>query len=606
MTRPIEDYAFIGNRLSAALVARDGSIDWLCLPRFDSDACFAALLGTEEHGRWLMTPVDPIRSIRRRYRPGTLILETTFETDSGAATLIDFMPLSEHHEYVDLARIVRADRGEVRMRTELKIRFGYGAVVPWIRRTDFGLRAISGPDAIEIHAPVALSSNDRGLTSEFVVGAGTSLPFTLSWHPSHRVPRRRFDTPKRLKETEAWWVDWSSQRQKAVNGSDRWSDAVERSLLTLKGLTYRQTGGIVAAATTSLPEELGGERNWDYRYCWIRDATLTLYALLSSGYRDEAREWREWLLRASAGHPSQLQIMYGLAGERRLTEIELDWLPGYAGSRPVRIGNGAHGQLQLDVYGELMDALHAARRYRLNHSEDGWSFQKVLLEDLAGKWRQPDHGIWEVRGPARHFTHSRLMAWVAFDRAVRSVEEFGLKGPVTEWRTTRDAIRADILANGWSERRQSFVQSYDSDALDASLLLLPLVGFLPAKDPRCVATVRAIQRDLVDNGLVLRYWPEEAEDGLRGGEGAFLATSFWLVDALVMIGETDEAHELFERLLALRNDVGLLAEEYDPRGRRQLGNFPQAFSHVGIVNSAALLNSASGTAPAPPVIPALA
>jgi GH15 family glucan-1,4-alpha-glucosidase len=405
------------------------------------------------------------------------------------------------------------------------------------------------------------------------------------------VPRRRFDTERRLAETEAWWVDWSSQRQKLANGNDRWEEAVTRSLLTLKGLTYRRTGGIVAAATTSLPEELGGERNWDYRYCWIRDATLTLYALLSSGYRDEAREWREWLLRASAGHPSQLQIMYGLAGERRLTELELDWLPGYDGSRPVRIGNGAANQLQLDVYGELMDSLHTARKYRLSHSEDSWSFQKVLLDDLSHKWNRPDHGIWEVRGPARHFTHSRLMAWVAFDRAVKGVEEYGLSGPVETWRSIRDSIRSDILANGWSDRRQSFVQSYDSDVLDASLLLLPLLGFLPANDPRCVATVRAIQKDLVRDGLVLRYRTEQAEDGLRGEEGAFLATSFWLADALTVIGAVDEATDLFERLLSLRNDVGLLAEEYDPRTRRQLGNFPQAFSHVGVVNSAALLNA---------------
>jgi GH15 family glucan-1,4-alpha-glucosidase len=572
-------------------VARDGSIDWLCLPRFDSDACFAALLGSEENGRWLITPAVPVRAVRRRYRPGTLILETTFETDEGTVTLIDFMPLSEHHEYVDLVRIVRADRGRVPMRMELKIRFGYGAIVPWVRRTDFGMRAISGPDAVEIHAPVGLSNNERGLTAEFSIGEGAALPFILSWHPSHRVPRRRFDTERRLAETEAWWVDWSSQRQKLANGNDRWEEAVTRSLLTLKGLTYRRTGGIVAAATTSLPEELGGERNWDYRYCWIRDATLTLYALLSSGYRDEAREWREWLLRASAGHPSQLQIMYGLAGERRLTELELDWLPGYDGSRPVRIGNGAANQLQLDVYGELMDSLHTARKYRLSHSEDSWSFQKVLLDDLSHKWNRPDHGIWEVRGPARHFTHSRLMAWVAFDRAVKGVEEYGLSGPVETWRSIRDSIRSDILANGWSDRRQSFVQSYDSDVLDASLLLLPLLGFLPANDPRCVATVRAIQKDLVQDGLVLRYRTEQAEDGLRGEEGAFLATSFWLADALTVIGAVDEATDLFERLLSLRNDVGLLAEEYDPRTRRQLGNFPQAFSHVGVVNSAALLNA---------------
>jgi GH15 family glucan-1,4-alpha-glucosidase len=484
------------------------------------------------------------------------------------------------------------------MRAELKIRFGYGATVPWVRRTDFGMRAIAGPDAIEIHSPVRLENAERGLVADFAIGEGASLPFILSWHPSHRVPRRRFDTDKRLAETEAWWTDWSSQRVKAANGNDEWEDAVTRSLVTLKGLTYRRTGGIVAAATTSLPEEIGGERNWDYRFCWIRDATLTLYALLSAGYRDEAREWREWLLRASAGHPSQLQIMYGLAGEKRLTEFELGWLPGYEGSRPVRIGNGAHDQVQIDVYGELMDSLHAARKNRLSHSEDSWSFQKVLLAELAAKWNQPDHGIWEVRGPARHFTHSRLMAWVAFDRAVQGVEQFGLSGPVEEWRRMREQIRSDILANGWSDRRQSFVQSYDSEALDAALLLLPMSGFLPPDDPRCVATIKAIQRDLVEDGLVLRYRAEQADDGVPGGEGAFLATSFWLADALCLIGDRDGAEGLFEHLLSLRNDLGLLAEEYDPRSGRQLGNFPQAFSHVGIVNSAALLNATRGTVPA--------
>ena len=595
MSKPIEDYGFIGNMLSCALVARDGSIDWLCLPRFDSDACFAALLGDENNGYWRIAPAGEY-TVSRKYRDGTAILETTFETADGTVTLIDFMPLGGDEEHVNLMRLVRGDRGRVAMRMEFVLRFGYGTAIPWVRRRDFGLSAVAGPDGIELHTDVPLANEDMRTTAEFVVGEGATVPFTLCYHPSHRSRERTIDPPRRLKETEDWWRDWSS-RCRFNGGPDHpWHAAVVRSLVTLKGLTYEPSGGIVAAATTSLPEQLGGERNWDYRYCWIRDATVTLYALLHSGYREEARAWRRWMLRASAGHPQQLQIMYGLAGERRLTEQTLDWLSGYEGSRPVRIGNAAYGQLQLDVYGEILDALDVARKYQLDASHDGWEFQKVLLADLATKWMNPDEGIWEVRGGARHFTHSRLMAWVAYDRAIRAVEGFGLSGPAAEWARTRDAIRDDILKNGWNDKRKSFVQSYGSDALDASLLLVPLVGFLPPDDPRIVSTVDAIGRELTQDGLVLRYRTEEAGDGLKGSEGTFLVCSFWMVDALAMTGRRDKAEDLFERLLSMRNDLGLLAEEYDPVAKRQLGNFPQAFSHVGIVNSANNLVARGGPA----------
>jgi GH15 family glucan-1,4-alpha-glucosidase len=596
VSRPIEDYGFIGNMLSCALVARDGSMDWLCLPRFDSDACFAALLGTEENGRWLLAPEGEVKRVARRYRPGTTILETTFETAEGAATLIDFMPLAQDEEHVDVVRILRGDRGRVSMRMELVLRFGYGQVVPWVRRTDFGLRAIAGPDAVELRTPVALEGHDMRTFGRFTVAAGAEVPFALTWHPSHRPAERRWDPRAQLAHTENWWRGWSEVCSFAREETHPWREAVLRSLVTLKALTFRPTGGILAAATTSLPEEIGGVRNWDYRFCWIRDATLTLYALLTSGYRDEARAWREWMLRAAAGHPRHLQIMYGLAGEHRLTELELPWLPGYENSRPVRIGNGAYDQLQIDVYGELMDALHVGRKFMLEPSHTSWNFQQVLLKDLETKWREADEGIWEVRGGRRHFTHSRLMAWVAFDRAVKAVENQGLSGPVDRWRELRATIRDDILANGWSEKRRSFVQYYGGEALDASLLLVPSVGFLPPDDPRVVSTVEAIRRELVEDGLVLRYRPEDTPDGLAGGEGTFLVCSFWLADALTMMGRLDEAEALFERLLSLRNDLGLLAEEYDPRAGRQLGNFPQAFSHVGLINTANNLISARGPA----------
>ncbi|ASY66591.1 Glucoamylase (plasmid) [Sinorhizobium sojae CCBAU 05684] len=596
MSKPIEDYGLIGNMLSCALVARDGSIDWLCLPRFDSDACFAALLGTPENGRWRIAPIDEKASVSRRYRAGTMILETTFETEEGVATVIDFMPLATDEDHVDVVRLVRGDRGRVRMRCEFTLRFGYGNTVPWVQQADFGVRAVAGPDAVELHTPVSLAGEDPHTTAEFTVGAGATVPFVLAWHPSHRREERSKDPRRRLSETEAWWRDWSDRCSFRTEEPHPWREAVTRSLLVLKALTFAPTGGIVAAPTTSLPEEIGGERNWDYRYCWIRDATLTLYALLTSGYRDEAKAWREWMLRAAAGHPAQLQIMYGLAGERRLTEIELPWLPGYEGSRPVRIGNGAHGQLQIDVYGELLDALHVGRKFQLRPSHEAWNFQKALLEDLQKQWRLAGHGIWEIRGPPRHFTHSKLMAWVAFDRGVRAVEDFGLAGPAEEWKAVREEIRAEILSKGWNKQMQSFVQHYGGTALDASLLLVPLTGFLPPDDARVVGTVEAIRRELVEDGLVLRYRPEDATDGVSGTEGTFLVCSFWLADALTMMGRSNEATELFERLLSLRNDLGLLAEQYDPRASRQLGNFPQAFSHIGVVNTAHNLLSARGPA----------
>jgi len=595
VSRPIEDYGFIGNMLSAALVSRDGSIDWLCLPRFDSDACFAALLGSEENGFWRIAP-DGQYTTTRRYRPGTPILETVFETQDGAATLIDFMPLSEDDEHVDLFRLVRGERGRVSLRMEFVLRFGYGQTIPWVRRADFGLTAVAGPDAVELHAPTALTSRHYRTVSEFSIGAGETLPFALCWHFSHRTAEREVDVEARLRETEDWWRRWPDRDGHGNGGDNPWSEAVTRSLVTLKALTYRPTGGIIAAATTSLPERIGGERNWDYRHCWIRDSTFTLYALLTAGFRAEANDWREWMLRAAAGHPSQLQIMYGLAGERRLEELELPWLAGYENSRPVRIGNAAADQLQLDVYGELMDSLHVARKFELPTSAESWNFQKTLLANLTKKWERPDKGIWEIRGASKPFTHSRLMAWVAYDRAIKAAEDFGLPGPVEDWRALRATIKADILRHGWSDRRRSFVQAYGSDALDASLLLLPMVGFLPPEDPRVVSTVDAIQRELTEDGLLLRYRRVETDDGLAGREGTFLVCSFWLADALCMIGRLDEAADLFERLLSLRNDLGLLAEEYDPIAKRQLGNFPQAFSHVGIVNTAHNLISARGPA----------
>jgi GH15 family glucan-1,4-alpha-glucosidase len=596
LSPPIESYGFVGNMVSGALVGRDGSIDWLCLPRFDSDACFAALLGTPEHGRWLIAPQGGTARTQRRYLPGTAILETTFETESGVVAVTDFMPLTDDEEYVDVVRLVHGVRGQVRMRMELIVRFGYGNVVPWVRRQDFGIRAVAGPDAVELRTPVELHGEDFTTVSEFSVGEGATVPFVLAYHRSHRPGAPPRDCHQSLEETKQFWSEWSGRCQYENHPVPSWRDAVVRSLITLKCLSVQPTGGIIAAPTTSLPEQLGGVRNWDYRFCWIRDATLTLYALLTSGYRDEALAWREWLVRTAAGRPAELQTIYGIAGERRLTEFELPWLPGYEGSRPVRIGNAAFQQLQIDVYGELLDALHVGRKFKLEAHEEAWRVQKVLLGHLARVWDEPDEGIWEIRGPRRHFTHSKLMAWVAFDRAVKAVESFGLSGPDDDWRALRAQIHADICEKGFDAEKNSFVQYYGGKGADAALLLIPQVGFLPPEDARVQGTVAAIERELMEGGLVLRYRTEENVDGLPPGEGPFLACSFWLADVYEMLGRHDDAERMFEHLLSFRNDLGLLAEEYDPRARRQLGNFPQGFSHVALVNTANNLISRRGPA----------
>lgn len=594
-SRPLEDYGLIGNMVSAALVGRDGSIDWLCLPRFDSAACFAALLGGPQHGRWLIAPEDPARRISRRYLPNTAVIETCFETNGGTVTLTDFMPLTEDEEKIDLVRIVRGVRGETVMAMELVLRFNYGQAIPWVRRRDYGLSAVAGADAVELHTDVPLTGRNMKTAASFTVREGETVPFTLSYHRSHKVPHFVPDRTESLDRTVSWWRQWS-KRCRFASDDESWRDAVMRSLITLKLLTYQPTGGIVAAPTTSLPEAIGGRRNWDYRYCWIRDSTLTLYALLNAGYREEAEAWRRWLLRAAAGHPEQLHIMYGISGERWLPENEVPWLPGYANSPPVRVGNLAVEQTQLDVYGELLDALHAAREAELSPLDEAWRMQTVLLEHVEKVWRTPDHGIWEVRGPARKFTHSRIMCWVAFDRVVKSCERSGLDGPVERWRAVRDEIHADICANGFDAERNTFVQHYGGEPLDAALLLIPQVGFLPADDPRVAGTVAAIERELVQDGFVLRYSTEQVDDGLGGREGAFLACSFWLADAYAMLGRIEEAAALFRQLLALRNDLGLLAEEYDSVAKRLVGNFPQGFSHIGLVNTAFNLIAVHGPA----------
>lgn len=596
MSKAIEDYGYIGNMMTGALIARDGSMDWLCLPRFDSGACFAALLGGPEHGRWQICPVEEVKKTTRRYDPCTAILETTFETAEGRVTLIDFTPFTDDEHYVDVMRLVCGVEGHVKMQMQLIMRFGYGEIVPWVQRHDYGLSAIAGPDALQLYTPVELQGKDYTTVAEFSVGPSAEIPFTLAYHPSHWPARKPKECRSRLEQTAQQWREWSSHCEFHRHEGHPWKDAVTRSLITLKALTFKPTGGIVAAPTTSLPERLGGVRNWDYRYCWIRDATLVLYALVTSGYRDEAYAWRDWLLRAVAGDPKQLQIMYGLSGERRLTEFELPWLPGYENSKPVRTGNDAFDQRQLDVPGELMDVLHVGRKFHLDRNEHSWKLQKTVLHQLEEDWNKPDEGIWEMRGGQRHFTHSRLMCWVAFDRGIKAVEDFGLDGPVERWREIRSAIHADVCSRGWSEEKRSFVQFYGGSALDASLLLMAEVGFLPAEDPRFVGTVEAIERELLMDGLVLRYRAEDTPDGLPGNEGVFLACSFWLADAYVMLGRRDDAVALFERLLSLRNDLGLLAEEYDPDARRQLGNFPQAFSHIALINTANNLATIYGPA----------
>jgi GH15 family glucan-1,4-alpha-glucosidase len=578
----IEDYALIGDLQTAALVERGGSIDWLCFPRFDSGACFAALLGNEENGRWLLAPEGDATSTRR-YLHDTLVLETTWEIPSGGLVRVfDFMP--PRGKAPDVVRLVEGVRGRVAMRSELVIRFDYGHIVPWVRRIDDTRYAVAGPDALCFRTPAHTRGENMRTVSEFTVEEGERVPFVLTWYPSHETEPARIEPEVALAETESFWREWNARR--TVELPKEWRDLLHRSLMVLKALTYAPTGGIVAAPTTSLPEWIGGVRNWDYRYCWLRDATLTLLALLQADHVDEAVDWRAWLLRAVAGDPADLQIMYSVAGERRLTEFELPWLSGYEGSAPVRIGNAASEQLQVDVYGEVMDALYQARAHGLPLQKHAWDLQKTLLRYLESAWSRPDEGIWEIRGEPKHFVHSKVMAWVAFDRGVRTVEEQGLDGPADRWRDIRTSIHSDVCERGYDEGLGSFVQSYGSQELDASLLLIPLIGFLPASDRRVRGTIEAIERDLLQDGFVLRYRTHTEVDGLPPGEGVFLPCSFWLVDCYELIGRHDEARALFKRLVALANDVGLLAEEYDPKSQRLLGNFPQAFTHLALVNSA--------------------
>jgi GH15 family glucan-1,4-alpha-glucosidase len=581
-TAPIEDYALIGDCRSAALVSRDGSIDWLCWPRFDSPACFAALVGTPDNGRWRIAPQDSLVKISRQYRDGTMILETVFDTRDGSVALIDFMSATSGNSSV--VRIVEGRSGEVAMRLDLALRFDYGSAVPWVTQLQHrtGLRAIAGPDLVLLACGVPLHGRHLTTIAEFSVAAGQRVPFVLSHGPSHAPDPVIPNADAALAESEAEWAAWSAKC--TYHGA--WRGQVQRSLVTLKALTYQPTGGIVAAPTTSLPELPGGERNWDYRYCWLRDATLTLLALAHAGYSDEARAWGAWLRRSVAGTPAQVQTLYGLAGERWLMEWEVPWLAGYGGARPVRIGNAASAQLQLDVYGELMDAMYQEMHYGLARPATSWNIQRALIGHLAETWEQPDESIWEVRGGPQHFTFSKAMAWVAMDRVIRGAEEFHLPGKLDEWRILRQRIHDSVCRDGYNAEKRSFVQYYGGTTLDASLLLLPIVGFLPPDDPRIIGTVEAIQRELTIDGLVMRYRTHEGVDGLPPGEGVFLACSFWLVDNLVLLGRREEACALFERLLGLCNDVGLLAEEYDPRTRRQLGNFPQAFSHLALINTA--------------------
>jgi GH15 family glucan-1,4-alpha-glucosidase len=578
----IEDYALIGDCITAALVGRNGSIDWLCWPRFDSNACFATLLGTSEHGRWRISPADPAPRVSRAYRDGTMVLETIFDTSDGRVAVIDFMPIGQPSS--SLIRLVQGQRGKVSMRLHLALRFDYGTTVPWVTQLEdgSGLSAIAGPSQVVLRSPVAMRGRNFATVAEFDVAEGECVPFAMTHGPSHLPAPAPIDWRAALQDTESFWRGWSAR----CSYTGRRKDAVLRSLLTLKALTYAETGGIVAAPTTSLPEQLGGERNWDYRYCWLRDATLTLMALASAGYREEARAWRAWLQRTVAGSPNQLQIMYGLSGERQLTEWEVPWLPGYQDSAPVRIGNAASDQLQLDVYGELMDAIFHARAGGLAPVEAAWAQQQTLIEHLEQIWEQPDDGIWEVRGGRRHFTFSKIMAWVALERTVRDAERFKLNAPLERWRKLRDHLHATICESGFDASRNAFTQSFGSSELDASLLLMPVMGFLPADDPRVRGTVSAIEQELMVDGLVLRYRTKAGIDGLPAGEGVFLPCSFWLADNYTLQNRDAEASVLFERLLALRNDVGLLAEEYDPQAQRQVGNFPQAFSHLALIGTA--------------------
>jgi GH15 family glucan-1,4-alpha-glucosidase len=579
---PLEDYALLGDRRTAALVSRDGSVDWWCVPRFDACACFAALLGTRHNGRFLITPDADVRTTWRQYREGTMVLETEHATDSGRVRVVDCLAFGPDRP--TLVRLVEGVEGTVDMCAELIVRFDYGHVVPWVRRVDGAWRAIAGPDGLELHSPVRLHGRDHTSTAAFTVRAGEQVPFVLGWFPSHDPQPVEPDAVALIESTAHGWSRWSARC--AYNEGD-WCKPVIRSLLTLEALTFAPTGGIVAAPTTSLPERLGGSRNWDYRYCWVRDATLTLEALLIGEYHQEATRWREWLLRALAGDPNSMQIMYGVAGERRLTELGLDWLPGYAGSRPVRTGNAAHSQLQLDVYGELADVLWQSTRAGARVGADTWSLVLLLLDSLEERWREPDEGIWEVRGPRRHFTHSKVMCWLAFDRGVQMAEHAGYEAPIDRWRKIRDEVHAEVCARGFSERLGHFVQSYDADVLDASLLRIPIVGFLPGDDPRVVSTIDAILAGLTDDGFVMRYDPTDPSvDGIGEPEGVFLPCSFWMVEALALAGRRDDAQRLFGRLLGVATDLGLYAEEYDPSERRLLGNFPQAFTHLALVAAA--------------------
>jgi GH15 family glucan-1,4-alpha-glucosidase len=584
--RRIEDYALIGDLQTAALVSKQGSIDWLCFPRFDSPACFAALLGSDDNGHWRIAPRDADAVSSRHYRGDTLILETEWSTPTGSVRLIDFMPPRDAAP--DVVRIVESISGTVEMRSELKLRFDYGHVVPWVRKSNGQIDAIAGPDAVSLRSDVHQYGRDLTTYADFRISENDRAWFVLTWHPSHQPVPEPTDALATLEPTETFWTEWIG-RSKSANG---YSEEVTRSILTLKALTYAPSGGIVAAPTTSLPETLGGQRNWDYRYCWLRDATMTLAAMLRCGYTDEAEAWRNWLLRAVAGSPNDIQIMYGVTGERRLTEFEANWLPGFSDSAPVRIGNAAAEQLQLDVFGEVMDVLALARESQLGASDDAWMVQCGLMGHLAEIWDQPDEGIWEVRGGRQHFTYSKVMAWVAFDRATRAVERFGLGGPAKGWRAKADEIHREVCERAFDSERNTFTQAYGSKALDASVLLIPQVGFLPPEDPRVVGTVETVQRELAADGFVRRYQTEHTDDGLNDDEGSFLICSFWLADALAMIGRVGEARDLYQKLVALRNDVGLLAEEYDPAAGRMLGNFPQAFSHLGLVNTAWHLSTA--------------
>lgn len=589
MASRIEDYALIGDTQTAALVAKDGSIDWLCVPRFDSGAVFAALLGTMDHGRWQLAPAGGIQRVERQYRGDSLVLETTFHTDDGVVRIVDCMPI--RGKTVDVVRLVEGVSGRVPIHMDLRMRFDYGQYLPWVTSDDGRLHATAGPNSMVLSSPVHTEGAGPSTVADFVVGPGDSVPFVLAWHPSHEHPPHDHDAHKMVHKTETWWKNWS--KACPYQGAER--DLVTRSLVTLKALTYAPTGGIVAAPTTSLPEWIGSVRNWDYRYCWLRDSVLTLFALMTGGYNEEALAWRDWLLRAAAGEPSKLQIMYGLGGERRLDEYELGWLPGYENSAPVRVGNAASEQFQLDVYGEVLASLWMMRGVAPSHggamgmADEPWKLELALLDFLEGAWHHPDDGLWEMRGERQHFTHSKVMAWLGFESAILSAEQWGLPGPVDQWRAIRDEIHAQVCEEGFDAELGSFTQAYGSKQLDAALLQISTTGFLPATDERMVGTVAAIERELLQDGFVLRYRSDEAHDGLPPGEGAFLPCSFWLVDNYILQGRLDDARTLFDKLTATANDVGLFSEEYDPAGKRQLGNTPQAFTHLAFVRAAAAM-----------------